>query len=46
MFWIATEQEIKDADTTDVYFLYTKKTLEKYGLHKKVVMEVYTRHSF
>jgi len=44
MFWIATEQEIKDAETTDVYFLYTKKILEKYGLHKKVVMEVYARN--
>ena len=44
MFWIATEQEIKDAETTDVYFLYTKKILEKYGLHKKVVIEVYVRN--
>jgi nicotinate phosphoribosyltransferase len=44
MFWIATEQEIKNAETTDVYFLYTKKALEEYGLRKKVVMEVYARN--
>lgn len=44
IFWIAKEEEIKKAETTDVYFSYTKKVLEKYGLHKKVIMEVYARN--
>ncbi|MEM2506464.1 MAG: nicotinate phosphoribosyltransferase [Nitrososphaeria archaeon] len=43
-FWIAKEDEIKNAETTDVYFSYTKKVLEKYGLHRKVIMEVYARN--
>ncbi|MGQ9780997.1 MAG: nicotinate phosphoribosyltransferase [Nitrososphaeria archaeon] len=44
MFWIAREDEIKNAQTTDIYFLYTKTVLEKYRLHKKVIMEVYVRN--
>ena len=28
LFWIATEHEIKNAETTDVYFVYTKRLLE------------------
>ncbi len=44
LFWIAKEEEIKNAETTDVYFLYTKTVLEKYHLHKKVIMEVYVRN--
>jgi nicotinate phosphoribosyltransferase len=43
MFWISKEQEIKEAETTDVYFLNTKQVLQKHRLHKKVIMEVYAR---
>ncbi len=44
LFWIATEHEIKNAETTDVYLIYTKRALEEFGLHKKVVIEVYARN--
>lgn len=36
-FYIATEEEIKRGETTDVYFLRTKKILERKGLTKAVV---------
>lgn len=42
-FWIANEEEIKRAETTDVYFEYTKHVLAKAGIDAKVVMEVYAR---
>ncbi len=44
MFWISKEKEIKKAETTDVYFLYTKQVLKKHKIHKKVIMEVYARN--
>jgi nicotinate phosphoribosyltransferase len=43
IFWLASEKEIKEAQTTDVYFLYTKRLLEAKGLKARVVMEVYVR---
>jgi nicotinate phosphoribosyltransferase len=43
-FWIANEDEIKRAETTDVYFIYTLQVLEKKGLDPRVVMEVYLRN--
>jgi nicotinate phosphoribosyltransferase len=42
-FWLANENEIKSAKTTDIYFLHTKEVLEKRHLDSKVVMEVYAR---
>ncbi|MEM2905386.1 MAG: nicotinate phosphoribosyltransferase [Candidatus Bathyarchaeia archaeon] len=40
-FHIATEDEIKAGQTTDVYFMRTKQVLERYGLaSRRVVMEV------
>ena len=40
-FHIASDDEIKEGLTTDVYFVRTKRILERYGLHqKKVVMEI------
>ncbi|MEM3383485.1 MAG: nicotinate phosphoribosyltransferase [Nitrososphaerales archaeon] len=44
LFWIANEDEIKRAETTDVYFIYTLQILEKKGLDPRVVMEVYLRN--
>src|SRR5207245_10217069 len=42
-FHVATEEEIKNAHTTDVYFLRTKEILEKEGLADlKVTAEVTT----
>ncbi|MGQ9719590.1 MAG: nicotinate phosphoribosyltransferase [Nitrososphaerales archaeon] len=43
-FWIANEDEIMKAETTDVYFLYTLQVLEKKGLDPRVIMEVYLRN--
>jgi nicotinate phosphoribosyltransferase len=43
IFWIPSEQEIKDAVTTDVYFEYAKKALEYAKINPKVSMEFYTR---
>ncbi|MCP8309831.1 MAG: hypothetical protein H3Z54_14295, partial [archaeon] len=43
-FWFATEDEIRRAETTDVYFVYTLQILEKKGLDPRVVMEVYLRN--
>jgi nicotinate phosphoribosyltransferase len=42
-FWIPKEDEIKQAVTTDVYFEYAVKALQKGGINPKVTMEVYTR---
>jgi nicotinate phosphoribosyltransferase len=42
-FWIAREEEILEAETTDIYFHYTKKVLEARNVNPTVVMEVYTR---
>lgn len=43
LFWVPTENEIKDATTTDVYFNYGTAALEYAGLNPIVTMEVYTR---
>ncbi|HYC11085.1 MAG TPA: nicotinate phosphoribosyltransferase [Nitrososphaerales archaeon] len=43
IFWLATENEIRNAETTDSYFLYTKEVLRKNHIDSKVVMEVYAR---
>ncbi|MGQ9596078.1 MAG: nicotinate phosphoribosyltransferase [Thermoproteota archaeon] len=43
-FWLAKEDEIKRAETTDMYFHYTLKVLREKGLNPKVVMEVYVRY--
>lgn len=43
LFWLAREDEIKDATTTDMYFLHTKEVLRKNKIYSKVVMEVYAR---
>ena len=43
LFWLAKEEEIKRAKTTDAYFLYTLETLTKKRVNPKVVMEVYAR---
>jgi len=40
---IATESEIKQGRTTDVYFLFTEEILKKKGVDTKVVMEFYAR---
>jgi nicotinate phosphoribosyltransferase len=43
LFWMAREDEIKNAKTTDVYFLNTKEVLKKNHIDSEVVMEVYVR---
>jgi nicotinate phosphoribosyltransferase len=43
LFWMAREDEIKNAKTTDVYFLNTKEVLTKNHIDSEVVMEVYAR---
>ncbi|MEM1524984.1 MAG: nicotinate phosphoribosyltransferase [Nitrososphaerales archaeon] len=43
LFWIAKEDEIKRANTTDIYFIHTVNALRKSGIDPRVVMEVYVR---
>jgi nicotinate phosphoribosyltransferase len=43
LFWMADEDEIKSAKTTDVYFLNTKEVLAKNHIDSEVVMEVFAR---
>jgi len=43
LFWLANEREIKDAKTTDIYFLNTKEVLTKHHIDSEVTMEVYAR---
>ncbi len=43
LFWLASEKEIRNAETTDAYFLHTKKVLQKNHIDSRVVMEVYAR---
>ena len=43
LFWMADEDEIKSAETTDVYFLNTKEVLTKNHIDSEVVMEVFAR---
>jgi nicotinate phosphoribosyltransferase len=43
LFWLANEREIKEAKTTDIYFLNTKEVLTKNHIDSEVVMEIYAR---
>jgi len=43
LFWLANEREIKDAKTTDIYFLNTKEVLTKNHIDSEVTMEVFAR---
>src|SRR5580700_1480619 len=43
LFWLANEREIKEAKTTDIYFLNTKEVLSKNHIDSEVVMEIYAR---
>ena len=43
LFWLASEKEIRNAQTTDAYFLHTKKVLQRNNIDSKVVMEVFAR---
>ena len=43
LFWLANEKEIRNAETTDEYFLHTKKVLQRNHIDSRVVMEVYAR---
>lgn len=43
LFWLAKEKEIRNAETTDSYFLRTKEVLQKNHIDSRVVMEVYAR---
>ena len=43
LFWLASEKEVRGAETTDAYFLHTKKVLQKNNIDARVVMEVFAR---
>ena len=43
LFWLATEKEVRSAETTDAYFLHTKKVLQRNKIDTRVTMEVYAR---
>ncbi|HMD78612.1 MAG TPA: nicotinate phosphoribosyltransferase [Nitrososphaerales archaeon] len=43
LFWLPTEREIKNAETTDAYFLHTKEVLRKNHINSRVVIEVFAR---
>ena len=43
LFWLASEKEIRNAETTDAYFLHSKKVLQRNNIDSRVVMEVYAR---
>jgi len=43
LFWLANEKEIKEAKTTDIYFLNTKEVLTRNHIDSEVVMEVFAR---
>ena len=43
LFWLANEKEIRNAQTTDTYFLHTKEVLRKNRIDSRVVMEVFAR---
>ncbi len=43
LFWLASEKEVRNAETTDAYFLHTKKVLQRNNIDSRVVMEVYAR---
>ncbi|MGC9178408.1 MAG: nicotinate phosphoribosyltransferase, partial [Conexivisphaera sp.] len=43
IFWISKEEEIKDGEVTDYYFLNVEKALRDSGRNPLVTVEVYTR---
>jgi len=43
LFWLANEKEIRNAQTTDAYFLHTREVLRKNHIDSRVVMEVFAR---
>ncbi|HUK75674.1 MAG TPA: nicotinate phosphoribosyltransferase [Nitrososphaerales archaeon] len=43
LFWMPSEEEIKNASTTDVYFEYAREALRFAGINPRVTMEVFTR---
>jgi nicotinate phosphoribosyltransferase len=43
LFWLANEKEIRNAETTDAYFIHTKKVLQRNNVDSHVVMEVFAR---
>jgi len=43
LFWLANEKEIRNAQTTDAYFVHTKKVLQRNNIDSRVVMEVFAR---
>lgn len=43
LFWMPSEEEIKGAVTTDVYFEYARDALRFAGMNPVVTMEVFTR---
>lgn len=43
LFWMPSEEEIKGAVTTDVYFEYARDALRFAGINPVVTMEVFTR---
>jgi len=43
LFWLANEKEIRNAKTTDAYFIHTKEVLRKSNIDSRVVMEVFAR---
>jgi nicotinate phosphoribosyltransferase len=43
LFWLPTEREIKNAETTDAYFLHTKEVLRKNHINSHVTIEVFAR---
>jgi len=43
LFWLANEKEIKEAKTTDIYFLNTKEVLSRNHIDSEVVMELFAR---
>lgn len=43
LFWLASEKEIRNAKTTDSYFMNTKRVLQRNRINTSVVMEVYAR---
>jgi len=45
LFWMPKEDEIKDAETTDVYFNYATEALAYAKINPRVMMEVYTRNT-
>ena len=43
LFWLASENEIKEGKTTDEYFVHTQQVLRRNLVDSRVVMEVYAR---